>query len=89
MNIVCSRPMWSDTQPKNGRDNPLSTRPIDNAKLSAGMVRPSINTGTSAIAKSAATGASCAVAIRPPVPTITNIAYSSQNGSDLRTSAGA
>jgi hypothetical protein len=89
MNIVCSRPIWSDTHPKNGRDNPLSTRPTDKAKLSAGMVSPRIDTGTLSIAKSAATGASCAVTIRPLVPTITNIAYISQNGSDFNTSAGA
>ena len=28
MNIVFSRPIWSDTQPKNGRQMPLSTRSI-------------------------------------------------------------
>ncbi len=89
MNIVFSRPMWSDTQPKNGRDTPLSTSPIDNAKPSAGMVSPSIDTGMLSIAKSLATGASWAVTIRPPVPTMTNIAYISQNGGDFSTSAGA
>ena len=41
MNIVFSRPMWSDTQPKNGRVTPLSTRSIASAKVSAGSVRPS------------------------------------------------
>ncbi len=41
MNIVFSRPIWSDTQPKNGRHMPLSTRSIVNAKVSAGSVSPS------------------------------------------------
>jgi len=35
MNIVLSRPMLSDTQPKNGRQKPLSTRSIESAKVSA------------------------------------------------------
>src|SRR5262249_36339653 len=68
MNIAFSRPIRSDSQPKSGRDKPLSTSPTDNAKLSAGMVSPSIDTGTLSIAKSLATGASCAGAhkTRPP-----------------------
>ena len=45
MNIVFSRPMWSDTQPKNGRQMPLSTRSIDNANVRAGSVNPRIETG--------------------------------------------
>jgi hypothetical protein len=61
---------------------------MDNAKLSAGMVSPSIDTGTLSIAKSLATGASCAVAIRPLLPTMTNIAYISQNGGDFSSAAG-
>ena len=60
----------------------------DNAKPSAGMVSQRMDTGTLSIAKSRATGASCAVTIRPPVPTMTNIAYISQNGGDLSTSQG-
>ena len=53
------------------------------------MVSPRIDTGTLSIAKSLATGASWAVAIRPLVPTITNIAYISQNAGELSTSEGA
>src|SRR6266852_5011974 len=89
MNIVFSRPIWSDIQPKNGRDTPLSTSPTDSAKLSAGMVSPRIDTATLSIAKSLATGASWAVTVRPPAPTMTNIAYISQNGGDLSTREGA
>src|SRR5262249_55960955 len=88
MNMVFSRPIRSDTQPKNGRDKPLSTSPMDNAKVSAGMVSPNSDTGTLSIAKSLAMGASCAVAIRPLLPTMTNIAYISQNGGDLSTGEG-
>ncbi|GAC1681248.1 MAG: hypothetical protein NVS9B2_31050 [Steroidobacteraceae bacterium] len=49
------------------------------AKVSAGSVRPARETLTSATLKSLAMGASCATAIRPPVATITNIAYMVQN----------
>ena len=45
MNIVFSRPIRSETQPKNGRLTPLSTRSIDSANVSAGSVRPSSDTG--------------------------------------------
>ena len=49
MNIVFSRPIWSDTQPKNGRHTPLSTLSMVKAKVSAGNVNPRIETGTPAI----------------------------------------
>ena len=78
MNMVFSRPIWSDTQPKNGRVMPFSTRSIDSAKVSAGRVMPIRVTGTPATLKSLAIGASCAVAIRPPAPTSTNIRYITQ-----------
>ena len=42
---------------------------------SAAMVTPMMLTGTSAILKSRAIGASCAVAISPPAAIITNMAY--------------
>jgi len=57
-NMVFSRPMWSDTQPKNGRVSPFSTRSILAAKVKAGSVMPSRLTGTSAILKSLAMGPS-------------------------------
>src|SRR5215510_7369048 len=88
MSIVFSRPARSDSQPKNGRERPLSTRPSDNAKPSAGKTNPRIDTGIASMPKSRATGASCAVTVRPPVPTMTNIAYRSQKGTDFSTSGG-
>ena len=58
------------------------------ANVSAGSVSPRSETGMVATLKSLAIGASCATAIRPPVPTMTNIAYMTQNTGVLRTSAG-
>ena len=71
--IVCSRPRWSDTHPKNGRLTPFSTRFIDSANGSAGSVMPNSDTGESATPKSLAIGVSCAVAMSPPVAVSTNI----------------
>jgi hypothetical protein len=71
--------MWSDTQPKNGRQSPLSTRSSASANVSAGNVIPMRLTGTSATWKSFAIGASCAVAINPPAAISTNIRYITQN----------
>jgi hypothetical protein len=51
MNIVFSRPILSDTQPKNGRQSPLSTRSMVSAKVSAGSVKPTSDTGMFAILK--------------------------------------
>ncbi len=85
MNIVFSRPILSDTQPKNGRVTPLRIRSIDSAKVRAGKVMPIRLTGTTSILKSFAIGASCAVAIRPPAPTSTNITYMTQKIGDCRT----
>src|SRR4029079_9384982 len=70
------------------RDNPFITWPMDNAKVRVGSVNPSSDNGVLSIAKLLATGASWAMVIRPPDPTITNMAYINQNGGDLRTSAG-
>ena len=75
MNIVFSRPSLSETQPKNGRVTPLRIRSSDNAKVSAGSVMPTRLTGTVSTLKSLAIGASCAVAIKPPAPTSTNMTY--------------
>ena len=88
MNIVRSRPIWSDSQPKAGRDNAFMARPTSRAKLSAGMVTPRIDTGALSMPKSAATGASWAAVIRPPAPTSANIAYISQKGRDFSISRG-
>ena len=49
---------------------------------------PTKLTGISAILKSFAIGASCAVAINPPAPTRTNITYITQNTGVLSTSIG-
>ena len=45
MNIVFSRPIWSETQPKNGRVSPFNMRSIVAAKVSAGIVIHSTVTG--------------------------------------------
>ncbi len=82
INIVFSRPILSDTQPKNGRVSPFRMRSIDRAKVRAGSVRPISETGTVSILKSLAMGASCAVAIKPPAPTSTNITYMTQKIGD-------
>jgi hypothetical protein len=58
---------------------PFMTRSIVSANVSAGSVSPAMLTGTSAILKSLAMGASWATAIRPPAATSTNIAYMTQN----------
>jgi hypothetical protein len=89
MNIVVSRPIRSDTQPKNGRVTPFSTRSIESANASAGRVSPNSVTGASATWKSCAIGPSCAVAIRPPAPIITNIAYRTQKSGVASILAGA
>src|SRR5262249_26363854 len=82
ISIVFSRPILSDTQPKNGRVTPFKMRSIDNAKVRAGKVMPIRLTGTSSILKSLAIGASCAVAIKPPAPTSTNMTYMTQKIGD-------
>ena len=58
------------------------------ANVRAGSVMPTRLTGISAILKSFAIGASCAVAINPPAPTRTNIRYITQNTGVLSTSIG-
>ena len=45
MNMVFSRPIKSETQPKKGRVNPLRTRSIVNANVNAGSVMPINVTG--------------------------------------------
>ncbi len=88
MNMVFSRPIWSDTQPKNGRVSPFNTRSIASAKVNAGIVRNSSVTGVFATPKSVAMTESCAVAINPPAPTRTNSRYISQNTGSRATSPG-
>ncbi len=78
-NMVFSRPRWSETQPKKGRVMPFMMRSMVSANDSAGSVMPINETGISATLKSLAMGASCATAIRPPVATMTNIRYITQN----------
>ena len=88
MNMVFSRPIWSDTQPKNGRVSPLRMRSSESAKVSAGMVRNRMVTGDFATPKSAAITESWAVAINPPAPTSTKIRYIIQNTGSRATSPG-
>src|SRR3954470_18265005 len=63
MNMVHSRPILSDTQPKKGRVRPLAMRCSVNANGSAAM--PEI--ATSAMPKSRITGANCDTTMSPPV----------------------
>ena len=65
MNMVSSRPILSDTQPKNGLVTPFSTRSIDSANVNAGIVMKRSVTGVLATPKSVAITESCAVAISP------------------------
>jgi len=61
MNIVFSRPMWSETQPKNGRVSHFRIRSIVAAKVSAVIVRPARVTGTVPTFRSSEIGARLAV----------------------------
>ena len=63
MAMVFSRPMRSETQPKNGRVRPLVMRSIVSAKGSA--ARP--NTSTLVTPKSRENEANCEIIISPPV----------------------
>src|SRR5258708_27462551 len=65
MNIVCSRPILSDTQPKNGRPNPSKMRSSEIANVNAAIWKPRRLTGVLAILKSLAIGAICAAVIKP------------------------
>jgi hypothetical protein len=58
------------------------------ANVRAGKVSPRIETGMVPTLKSAAIGANWATAISPPAPTMTNIAYITQNTGVLSTSPG-
>ena len=71
--IVYSRPIWSDSQPKNGRPTPSNMRFRDNAKTSAGITRPKRSTGIFSILKSLAIGAMDAAMVSPPAAISTNI----------------
>lgn len=88
MNIVFSRPILSEIQPKNGRVRPLRMRSKVAAKVTAVMVIAISVTGVSAIFQSAAIGFRLAVTINPPAPTITNMKYISQNTGWRSTSVG-
>ena len=88
MSMVCSRPILSETQPKNGRVRPFSMRSMLRAKVSAGSVMPIRLTGISATLKSLAMGASCAVAIRPPAAIMMNMTYITQKTGVLSISSG-
>src|SRR5262249_36879102 len=76
--MVFSRPIWSETQPQKGRQRPLITRSAASAKGRARTVQPRMLTGTLSTLKSLAIGASCAVAIKPPVATMVIMKYMSQ-----------
>ena len=78
MNMVFSRPIMSETQPKNGRVRPLRIRSMVAANVTAVMVMPISVTGMASTFQSTAIGFRLAVTIKPPAPTITNMKYISQ-----------
>ena len=84
MAIVFSRPMRSDTQPKNGRVRPLVMRSMVSASGSA--ARP--KTITLATPKSRAKAANCEMTIRPPVDIMVIMTNISQNTGVFSISAG-
>ncbi len=75
MAIVFSRPMRSETQPKNGRVRPLVMR----SNVSANGNAESPNTMTLATPKSREKAANCEMIIRPPVDIIVIMKNISQN----------
>ena len=89
MNIVFSRPIMSETQPKNGRVRPLRIRSSVAANVTAVIVMAISVTGTLSIFQSTAIGLRLAVTINPPAPTSTNIKYISQKIGWRRTSVGS
>ena len=74
--MVYSRPIWSDSQPKNGRPTPSKMRLSDSANTSAGIAKPNSSTGTFSILRSLAIGAIEAAIVSPPAATSTNMMYS-------------
>ena len=78
MNMVFSRPIMSEIQPKNGRVRPLRTRSMVAANVTAVIVTAISVTGTLSTFQSTAIGLRLAVTINPPAPTITNMKYISQ-----------
>src|SRR2546428_12719567 len=82
--IVFSRPIWSDTQPKNGRVRPLANRSIDSARGRAGKPK----TKTSAMPKSRGNAPICETTMRPPVDIMALMTNLSQKTGGLRSLAG-
>src|ERR1700682_4485020 len=78
MNMVFSRPIMSDTQPKKGRVRPLRTRSMVAANVTVVIVIAISVTDTLSTFQSTAIGLRLAVTINPPAPTITNMKYISQ-----------
>src|SRR4051812_12074243 len=87
MNMVCSRPIVSETQPKKGRPNPSKMRSSEIAKVSAAIWKPASVTGVLAMLKSCAIGPICAAVIRPPEATMTKTRYITQK-TGLRSTCG-
>ncbi len=71
--MVCSRPIRSDSQPKNGRPTPSKMRLSDTANIPAASVIPKRSTGILSILRSAAIGFTAAVMVSPPAAISTNI----------------
>ena len=82
--MVFSRPIRSETQPKNGRVNPLVIR--SNVSANGNAAIPKIV--TSAMPKLRMTGANCEITIRPPVDIMVIMTNSSQNTGVFSIAAG-
>ena len=72
-NMVFSRPMWSESQPKKVRDAPFIRLFSERANGSAPSVIPSSETWTFARLKFSAMGPNWATTISPPVATMVNM----------------
>src|ERR1700693_6348403 len=87
--MVFSRPMWSDTKPKNGRVRPLVMRSKVKAAGMAAMVAPRMVTvAVGPIPNALATLVNCVMTIRPPVDIIDIMTNISQNTGDRSISRG-
>ena len=90
MPIVFSRPIWSDTQPKNGRVKPLVMRSKVSANGIAASVTPRMTTVVVASMPNAlAKLVNCVITMRPPVDIIDIMTNISQNTGVFSISSGA
>ncbi len=86
--MVRSRPMWSLTQPQNGRVTPFKMRSSDKAKGTTAIAAKPRFTLVLSTPMSLATDASTPVAIKPPTPISVIMAYINQKTGVLIVSSG-